>query len=323
MMRTIICGTGGYLPEKVLTNDDLSRMVDTSDAWIMERTGIRERRIAAPNELTSDMAVHAAEQALQNANLTASDIDLVIVATTTPDLTLPATAVRVQEKLGMTRGFAFDIQAVCSGFLYALSVADNYIKTGAVRNVLVIGAEKLSSIVDWTDRSTCILFGDGAGAVVLTGQPGTGDKSDCGLLNLKLRSEGKGIPFLCANGGTASTGTAGHITMAGREVFRYAVNYLAEIGHQTMDEIGVRNEEIDWLVPHQANVRIIEATAHKLNLPMEKVILTIQKHGNTSAASLPLALDAGMRSGKIRRGQLVLMEVMGGGFTWGGAVIRI
>lgn len=323
MMRTIICGTGGYLPEKVLTNDDLSRMVDTSDAWIMERTGIRERRIAAPNELTSDMAVHAAEQALQNANLTASDIDLVIVATTTPDLTLPATAVRVQEKLGMTRGFAFDIQAVCSGFLYALSVADNYIKTGAVRNVLVIGAEKLSSIVDWTDRSTCILFGDGAGAVVLTGQPGTGDKSDRGLLNLKLRSEGKGIPFLCANGGTASTGTAGHITMAGREVFRYAVNYLAEIGHQTMDEIGVRNEEIDWLVPHQANVRIIEATAHKLNLPMEKVILTIQKHGNTSAASLPLALDAGMRSGKIRRGQLVLMEVMGGGFTWGGAVIRI
>lgn len=319
MTQAVIKGVGAYLPTKRLTNTDLEKMVQTSDAWIRERTGIQERRIAADNELTSDLARQAALEALQDAGLTASDIDLIILATTTPDDTFPATACKVQQQLGMTGGFAFDIQAACSGFLYALSVADAYITQGRVHRVLVIGAETLSRIVDWSDRNTCVLFGDGAGAVVLEG---SADKTDSGILSVLLRSDGRYRDLLLSSGGVSRTQTAGFIHMEGREVFRHAVENMAQIAKDVLQQQRLTPADIDYLVPHQANIRIIEATRTKLGLPADKVILTLQQQGNTSAASIPLALHTGIRSGRIQRGDLLLLESMGGGLTWGAGLIR-
>ncbi len=322
MKRSAIIGVGGYLPEKKLTNADLEKMVDTSDAWIRERTGIEERRIAADGELTSDLAIRAAQVALTDAGISGQEIDMIVVATTTPDDTLPATAVKVQEAIGMTGGFAFDVQAVCSGFMYALATADNFIRTGAVRRALVIGAETLSRIVDWTDRNTCVLFGDGAGAVVLEARDGVGTKADTGVLQVALRSDGRYRQLLGATGGVSKNQRAGTITMEGREVFRHAVTNLAAIAAEVMQAADVTASEIDFLVPHQANVRIIDGTAKKLAFEADRVILTLPKQGNTSAASIPLALWEGVSSGRIRRGHLLLLESMGGGFTWAGALIR-
>lgn len=319
MTQAVIKGVGAYLPTKRLTNTDLEKMVQTSDAWIRERTGIQERRIAADNELTSDLARQAALEALQDAGLMASDIDLIILATTTPDDTFPATACKVQQQLGMTGGFAFDIQAACSGFLYALSVADAYITQGRVHRVLVIGAETLSRIVDWSDRNTCVLFGDGAGAVVLEG---SADKTDSGILSVLLRSDGRYRDLLLSSGGVSRTQTVGFIHMEGREVFRHAVENMAQIAKDVLQQQRLTPADIDYLVPHQANVRIIEATRTKLGLPADKVILTLQQQGNTSAASIPLALHTGIRSGRIQRGDLLLLESMGGGLTWGAGLIR-
>lgn len=322
MIRSEIAGIGSYLPPGVLTNSDLERIVDTSDAWITERTGIKSRHIAAKNEYTSDLAVKAALNALDNAGMVAKDLDMIILATTTPDETLPATATKVQKALGMTHGFAFDIQAVCSGFMFALATADNYIRSKAVRTVLVIGAETLSKIVDWTDRNTCVLFGDGAGAVILQASEGDGTSKDTGILATALRSDGTYHDILKTTGGPSTTGTAGYIYMEGREVFRHAVTNLADIARQVMTEAGVESQDIDCLVPHQANSRIIEGTAKKLNMPMQKVVLSLPTHGNTSAASIPLALDFGVKSGQIKKGDLLLLESMGGGFTWAGGLIR-
>ena len=310
MTQAVIKGVGAYLPTKRLTNTDLEKMVQTSDAWIRERTGIQERRIAADNELTSDLARQAALEALQDAGLMASDIDLIILATTTPDDTFPATACKVQQQLGMTGGFAFDIQAACSGFLYALSVADAYITQGRAHRVLVIGAETLSRIVDWSDRNTCVLFGDGAGAVVLEG---SADKTDSGILSVLLRSDGRYRDLLLSSGGVSRTQTAGFIHMEGREVFRHAVENMAQIAKDVLQQQRLTPADIDYLVPHQANVRIIEATRTKLGLPADKVILTLQQQGNTSAASIPLALHTGIRSGRIQRGDLLLLGSLGGG----------
>lgn len=323
MIRSKIVGIGSYLPPRVLTNSDLERMVDTSDAWIIERTGIKSRHIAAQNEYTSDLAVKAALKALENAGMVAQDLDMIILATTTPDETLPATATKVQKALGMTHGFAFDIQAVCSGFMFALATADNYIRSGAVRTVLVIGAETLSKIVDWKDRNTCVLFGDGAGAVILQASEGDGTSKDTGILATALRSDGTYHDILKTTGGPSTTGTAGYIYMEGREVFRHAVTNLADIARQVMADAGIESQDIDCLVPHQANSRIIEGTAKKLSMSMDKVVLSLPTHGNTSAASIPLALDFGVKSGQIKRGDLLLLESMGGGFTWAGSLIRL
>lgn len=322
MIRSEIAGIGSYLPSRVLTNSDLERIVDTSDAWITERTGIKSRHIAAKNEYTSDLAVKAALNALDNAGMAVKDLDMIILATTTPDETLPATATKVQKALGMTHGFAFDIQAVCSGFMFALATADNYIRSKAVQTVLVIGAETLSKIVDWTDRNTCVLFGDGAGAVILQASEGDGTSKDTGILATALRSDGTYHDILKTTGGPSTTGTAGYIYMEGREVFRHAVTNLADIARQVMTEAGVESQDIDCLVPHQANSRIIEGTAKKLSMPMQKVVLSLPTHGNTSAASIPLALDFGVKSGQIKKGDLLLLESMGGGFTWAGGLIR-
>ncbi len=322
MIRSVIAGVGGYLPEKVLTNRDLEKMVDTSHEWILERTGISERRIASDDVLTSDLAVRAAKSALENAGLSGADIDMIVLATTTPDLTLPATAVKVQAALEMTGGFAFDIQAVCSGFMYALSVADQYIRTKSVRRALVIGAETLSRIVDWTDRNTCVLFGDGAGAVVLEARENAGTPQDEGILNIVLHADGAYHHLLKTSGGVSSTQTAGHILMEGREVFRSAVTKLTSVADEVLAVSGLSKKDVDVLVPHQANVRIIEGTAKKLGISMERVVVTLPKQGNTSAASIPLALHAGLVSGKIKKGDLILLESMGGGFTWAGGLVR-
>ena len=323
MIRSKIVGIGSYLPPRVLTNSDLEKMVDTSDAWIIERTGIKSRHIAAQNEYTSDLAVKAALNALENVGMVAQDLDMIILATTTPDETLPATATKVQKALGMTHGFAFDIQAVCSGFMFALATADNYIRSGAVRTVLVIGAETLSKIVDWKDRNTCVLFGDGAGAVILQASEGDGTSKDTGILATALRSDGTYHDMLKTTGGPSTTGTAGYIYMEGREVFRHAVTNLADIARQVMADAGIESQDIDCLVPHQANSRIIEGTAKKLSMSMDKVVLSLPTHGNTSAASIPLALDFGVKSGQIKQGDLLLLESMGGGFTWAGSLIRL
>ncbi len=323
MIRSKIVGIGSYLPPRVLTNSDLEKMVDTSDAWIIERTGIKSRHIAAQNEYTSDLAVKAALNALENVDMVAQDLDMIILATTTPDETLPATATKVQKALGMTHGFAFDIQAVCSGFMFALATADNYIRSGAVRTVLVIGAETLSKIVDWKDRNTCVLFGDGAGAVILQASEGDGTSKDTGILATALRSDGTYHDILKTTGGPSTTGTAGYIYMEGREVFRHAVTNLADIARQVMADAGIESQDIDCLVPHQANSRIIEGTAKKLSMSMDKVVLSLPTHGNTSAASIPLALDFGVKSGQIKQGDLLLLESMGGGFTWAGSLIRL
>lgn len=320
--RSVVLGCGSYLPERVLTNNDLARLVDTSDDWIVQRTGIRERRIAAPGELTSDMAIRAAKAALANAGVEADTIDLVLVATSTPDNTFPASAVSVQAGLGITRGAAFDLQAVCSGFVYALATADGFIKSGLFKRVLVIGAETFSRILDWTDRTTCVLFGDGAGAVVLAAMTQPGTREDRGILTAQLRSDGRHRLKLYVDGGPSSTGTVGHLRMEGREVFRHAVGMITDVVEDAFRATGFTAADIDWFVPHQANERIIDGSARKLGIDPSKVIKTVAQHGNTSAASIPLALAAGVADGRIKQGDLVLLEAMGGGFTWGAVLLR-
>jgi 3-oxoacyl-[acyl-carrier-protein] synthase III len=317
-LHSVVLGCGGYLPQKVLTNADLATLVDTSDQWIEQRTGIRERHIAAVGELTSDLAAEAAQRALADASLSPQAIDLIVLATTTPDCTFPATAVAVQRKIGMTRGAAFDLQAVCSGFVYALAVADAMIKTGQATCVLVIGAETFSRILDWTDRSTCVLFGDGAGAVILGAETG----GNRGVLTTHLRSDGRYQDKLYVDGGPSSTGTVGHVRMEGRDVYKHAVTMIADVIGDACTALGIAPDTIDWFVPHQANVRIIDATARRFGIPMERVIRTIDRHGNTSAASIPLALAEASRDGRLKPGNLVLLESMGGGFTWGSAILR-
>lgn len=322
MRRSVIVGTGSYLPERVLTNADLAEQVDTSDEWIVERTGIRQRHIAADGEATSDLGVAAARRALEAAELSADAVDLIIVATATPDQTFPACATVIQHKLGMTRGVAFDIAAVCSGFLFALSVADAMLTSGAANTALVIGAETFSRILDWEDRGTSVLFGDGAGAVVLRAETGTGMTSDRGILGHRLHSDGRHNQLLYVDGGPATTGTVGKLRMKGREVFRHAVTNLAAVMTETLDAAGLSAADVAWVVPHQANLRILEATAKKLGLPIERVIVTVSQHANTSAASVPLALDTAVRDGRIKPNDLLLLEAMGGGFTWGAAAVR-
>lgn len=320
--RSIIVGTGSYLPEKILTNAELEKMVDTTDEWIVQRSGIKQRHIAAEGQTTGDMAIEAGRRAIQAAGLKPEDIDGVIVATTTPDRTFPSVAVKVQAELGIAPGIAFDVQAVCTGFVYALTTADNFIRLGQVRRILVIGAEKMSSIVDWNDRTTCVLFADGAGAVVLEARDSDDGIEGQGIHSTHLYANGSQRDLLYTDGGPSSTGAAGHIVMHGREVFKYAVTYMADIVAEVLATNRITPAEIDWLVPHQANIRIIESTADKLDMPMERVVLTIQKHGNTSAASIPLALDEAVKDGRIQRGQLLLLEAMGGGLTWGAALVR-
>lgn len=322
MIRSVVAGCGSYLPERILTNADLAKMVDTSDDWIIERTGIRQRHIAADGEKTSDLALKAAQAALAHAGMTADEIDLIVLATATPDETFPATACRVQAGLGMTRGFAFDVQAVCSGFVYALATADNFIKAGQAKAALVIGAETFSRILDWTDRTTCVLFADGAGALVLRAEEGEGSNADRGVLTTHLHSDGRHHDLLYVDGGPSSTQTTGHLRMLGKEVFRHAVVNLADVVKETLDAVGMPSSEIDWLVPHQANKRIIDGTARKLGLSTDRVVLTVDRHGNTSAASVPLALAEAVADGRIKQGQVVLLEAMGGGFTWGSALVR-
>jgi 3-oxoacyl-[acyl-carrier-protein] synthase-3 len=322
MIRSVVAGCGAYLPARTLTNDELAQKVDTSDAWIVERTGIRERHIAAEGELTSDLARIAAERALADAKMAAAEVDLIVLATATPDLTFPATAAKVQAQLGIRRGAAFDIQAVCTGFIYALAVADNFLKAGQFRTALVIGAETFSRILDWNDRGTCVLFGDGAGAVVLRAEEARGTNRDRGVLSTHLHADGRQHDLLYVDGGPSTTGTSGFLRMAGKEVFRHAVVNLAAVVDEALTANGVTAKDVDWLVPHQANKRILDATAKKLGLAPEKVIVTVDKHGNTSAASVPLALAAGAADGRIKPGQLLLLEAMGGGFTWGSALVR-
>ena len=320
--RSVIAGCGSYLPKNLVSNDELAKRVETSDEWIVRRTGISARHLAGPDEKTSDLALAAGQDALTNAGITADTIDAIIVATTTPDNTFPATAVRVQAALGITRGFAFDVQAVCSGFVYALAVADNFIRLGQAKRVLVIGAETFSRLLDWNDRTTCVLFGDGAGAVVLEAAEGKGDNSDRGILSTHLHSDGRHYDTLCTTGGAGSTGTTGTVHMEGSEVFRHAVINLAEVVDEALAANGLKPEEIDWLVPHQANQRIIDGTAKKLNMSSERVVTTIAQHANTSAASIPLALATAAKDGRLKRGQIILLDAMGGGFTWGAAVVR-
>jgi len=321
-VRTVIKGCGGYLPERVVTNDEIAKMVDTSDSWITSRTGIKERRIAAEGELTSTMGAIAARAALDAAGMAPEDIDLIILATSTPDQTFPATAVTIQAELGITQGAAFDMQAVCSGFVFALATADNYLKSGQFKRALVIGAEVFSRIIDWKDRSTCVLFGDGAGAVVVEAQKLNGALTDRGILATCLRSDGRYRDKLYVDGGPSSTGTVGHVRMDGPEVFRHAVTKISEVIDATLEQAGYRSSDIDWFVPHQANKRILDGAARKLGLNPERIIVTLDKHANTSAASIPLALSTGVADGRIKRGDLVLMEAMGGGFTWGALLIR-
>lgn len=320
--RSIVLGCGGYLPAKIVSNDDLAKRVETSDEWIARRTGIKRRHIAADNETTSDLALAAAKAALADAKVKAEEIDCIVVATATPDNTFPATATKVQAALGVTSGFAFDVQAVCSGFVYALAIADNFIRLGQANKALVIGAETFSRLIDWSDRGTCILFGDGAGALVLGAGEGKGDKSDRGVLSTHLHADGRHYDLLRTEGGPGSTGASGYVKMEGQEVFRHAVERLAEVVDEALAANKLKPEEVDWLVPHQANSRIIDATAKKLNLPPEKVVQTIADHANTSAASVPLALAAAVKDGRIKKGQIVLLDAMGAGFTWGAAVIR-
>ena len=322
-MRAVIRGVGHYLPERVLTNFDLEKMVETSDAWIQERTGIQTRHIAADNELTSTLAVYAAQEALKDAGLTGDDIDMVILATTTPDDTTPATAVKIQEAIGMVHGCAFDVQAACSGFMYAMSIANQFIRSGSARHILIVGAETLSRIVDWTDRNTCVLFGDGAGAAVLGVSTEMENETETGILDIIIHSDGRYRQLLTTTGGVSRTQTAGHVLMEGREVFRHAVTNLADVADEVLKHTGIDVRAVDYLVPHQANVRIIEGTAKKLGVEMDKVILTLPHQGNTSAASIPLALYEGIKSGRLRKGQLILLDAMGGGFTWAGALIRL
>lgn len=322
MIRAVIRSTGSYLPERVVTNADMEKLVDTTDEWIVQRTGIKQRHLAAEGQTTADLAINAARKALEASGLQPSEIDGVIVATTTPDQTFPSVAVKVQAALGLPKGLAFDVQAVCTGFVYALTVANNFIQLAQMKRILVIGAEKMSSIVDWNDRTTCVIFADGAGAVVLEAQDGQGTFEDRGVLSTHLYADGEQRGILYTNGGPSSTGEAGHIVMHGKEVFKFAVNHMAHIVEEVLTKNAITSDKIDWLVPHQANIRIIAATAEKLHMSMDSVVLTVQDHGNTSAASIPLALDTAVRDGRIKKGQVILFEALGGGLTWGAALVR-
>jgi len=321
MKRALMTSCGAYLPERVLTNDEIAQHLDTSDAWIRQRTGICERRIAAEGETTADLGTTAAQRALERIGMTANDLDLLVLATATADETFPATATMIQARLGMTRGAAFDVHAVCTGFVYALAVADNFIKTGQARTALVVGAETFSRILDWEDRGTCVLFGDGAGAVVLEAAE-NGAADGRGVLSTHLHSDGRHHDALYVDGGPSSTQTVGHLRMEGREVFRHAVSRMAEVIDEALDANELTPGDVDWLVPHQANMRIIEAMGRRLNLPPDRVVSTVERHANTSAASIPLALCEAVDDGRIQRGDLLLMEGMGGGFTWGSALVR-
>jgi len=322
-LRSIVLGCGGFLPARIVTNAELASKLDTSDEWIVQRTGIRQRHIAAPGELTSDLALAAGQRALDHAGMAASDLDLLVVATATPDNTFPATATKVQARLGMTRGAAFDVQAVCSGFIYALSIADNFIKTGQARTALVIGAETFSRILDWTDRNTCVLFGDGAGAVVLQAEDVPAERlGDRGVLSTHLHSDGSTYDLLYVDGGPSSTQTTGHLRMEGREIFRHAVHRLSEVVDEALSRHQLAARDLNWLVPHQANLRIIDGVGRKLALPADRVVVTVDRHANTSAASIPLALAEAVHDGRIKRGDLILLEALGGGLTWGAGLVR-
>jgi 3-oxoacyl-[acyl-carrier-protein] synthase-3 len=322
MIRSVVRGFGASLPKRVMTNSEMEAKVDTSDEWIVQRTGIRQRHIAGEGETTASLGEAAARAALDKAGLTAADLDVIIVATSTPDNTFPATAVNIQNRLGMHHGAAFDVQAVCSGFIYAVATADAYIRGGLARRVLVIGAETFSRILDWNDRTTCVLFGDGAGAIVLEAQEGSGTTADRGVLTAQLRSDGAHKEKLYVDGGPSTTGTVGHLRMEGREVFKHAVGMITDVIEAAFDATGTTAEDLDWLVPHQANRRIIDGSARKLGIPLDKVVVTVDLHGNTSAASIPLALNVAASDGRIKQGDLVLLEAMGGGFTWGSILLR-
>ena len=322
MLRSVVLGCGSYLPERVLSNQELAASVDSSDEWIVQRTGIRQRHIAADGEVTSDLAIHAAKAALANAHVDAQSIDLIVVATSTPDNTFPAAAVSVQAGLGITRGAAFDLQAVCSGFVYAIAVTDGLLRTGTYKRALVIGAETFSRILDWTDRTTCVLFGDGAGAIVMEAQQQSGGRDDRGVLTTHLRSDGRHKSKLYVDGGPSSTKTVGFLRMEGRAVFKHAVAMITDVIEDAFRATGFTAADIDWFVPHQANKRIIDDSAHKLGIAADKVVITVDMHGNTSAASIPLALNVAVKDGRIKKGDLILLEAMGGGFTWGSALIR-
>jgi 3-oxoacyl-[acyl-carrier-protein] synthase-3 len=322
VLRSVVLGCGAYLPKRILSNEDLTRMVETSDEWIVQRTGIRQRHVAAPGEFTSHLGIAAARAAIADAGIDPQSIDLIVVATSTPDNTFPATAVSVQEGLGITGGAAFDLQAVCSGFVFGLTTADALLRTREFKRALVIGAETFSRILDWTDRTTCVLFGDGAGAVVLEAQDQPGGSEDRGVLTSRLRSDGRYKMKLYVDGGPSSTGTVGHVRMEGREVFRHAVAMISDVVTETFRETGYCADDIDWFVPHQANQRIIDGSAHKLGIDPKKIVSTVDRHGNTSAASIPLALAVARGDGRIQPGDLVLLEAMGGGFTWGALLLR-
>ncbi len=322
VIRSVIRGVGAYLPKRVMTNDDFARIIDTSDEWITQRSGIRQRHFAADDELTSDLGIAAAKQALVRSGIAAEDVDLIVCATATPDRTFPATAVRIQAGLGINHGAAFDVQAVCSGFVYALTIADNFLRTGQFKRAIVVGAETFSRILDFSDRTTCVLFGDGAGAVVLEAQPQRGSRDDRGLLATRIRSDGRYEDLLYVDGGPGSTKTVGHLRMNGREVFRHAVQKISGVIEETLVETGYAAEEIDLFVPHQANQRILDGIAKRLGVDPKKIMTTLAKHGNTSAASIPLALNQAFEEHRLKEGSLVLMEAMGGGFTWGAVLAR-
>lgn len=322
MIRSIVRGVGSAVPSRIMKNSDFEKMLETSDEWIVQRTGIRQRHIAEEGETTASLGEKAARRALDNAGLTPDDIDLVILATSTPDNTFPATAVDIQNRLGMQHGYAFDIQAVCTGYVYALNTADLYVRGGMAKRVLVIGSETFSRILDWSDRTTCVLFGDGAGALVIEAGEGAGLTADRGILAASLRSDGSHKDKLFVDGGPSSTGTVGHLRMQGREVFKHAVGMITDVVEATFDAAGITAEELDWFVPHQANKRIIDASARKLGIAAEKTVVTVDRHGNTSAASVPLALSVAVSDGRIKPGDLVLLEAMGGGFTWGALLLR-
>jgi 3-oxoacyl-[acyl-carrier-protein] synthase-3 len=322
MIRSVVRGFGASLPKRVMTNREIEEKVDTSDEWIVQRTGIRQRYIAGEGETTASLGEGAARAALANAGLTPADIDVIIVATSTPDNTFPATAVNIQNRLGMHHGAAFDLQAVCSGFVFAVTTADAYIRGGLAKRVLVIGAETFSRILDWNDRTTCVLFGDGAGALILEAQEGSGTTADRGVLTAQLRSDGAHKEKLFVDGGPSTTGTVGHLRMEGREVFKHAVGMITDVIEAAFEATGTTADDLDWLVPHQANRRIIDGSAKKLGIPLEKVVITVDLHGNTSAASIPLALNVAASDGRIKKGDLVLLEAMGGGFTWGSVLLR-
>jgi len=322
VIRSVVQGCGAYLPERCVTNEELAKKVDTSDEWIQQRTGIKQRHIAADGEFTSHLAIKASQRAIEHAGVKASDLDLIVLATATPDETFPATATRVQAALGMTKGAAFDVQAVCAGFVYAVSVADNLIKGGMASTALVIGAETFSRILDWNDRGTCVLFGDGAGAIVLQAEQGKGNAADRGILANALHSDGRQHDILYVDGGPSSTKSTGFLRMEGKEVFKHAVINMAAVVGEVLEKAGLEPKDIDWLVPHQANKRIIDGTGRKLGLPPERVVVTVDKHANTSAASIPLALDTAVKDGRIKKGDLLLLEGIGGGLAWGASLIR-